>query len=152
MPSSTIEPRTLTVDEQPLGSWLQAPPLAPSTAPQRKRSWFPLSFLVPNDHVEHDLETTLALFPTLNAIADHVEALSHELQIPVSIWGGLLQPERRTLILLVHCNPAIRDDITAHREFSRRLRQTFRCELAGLDVDNDGIWLYAMSSQTEEAA
>ena len=54
MPSSTIEPRTLTVDEQPLGSWLKRRRLRPALPPAQT-FLVPLSFLVPNDHVEHDL-------------------------------------------------------------------------------------------------
>lgn len=106
-----------------------------------KRAWFPLGFFDPSTINEGDLIAVLDAYPALDAIADHIEALSRELGIPLTIWGGIIHPERQTLGMLIKCDPIIRQNIPAHREFTRRLCQTFHCESAGMDVKEDAVWL-----------
>jgi len=107
-----------------------------------KRLWFPVSFFDPATVNEDDCSAVLNAFPALDAIADHIEALSRELDIPLTIWAGLVHPERQTLGMLIQCDPVIRENIPAHREFTRRLCATFHCESAGMDVKDDVVWLW----------
>ena len=106
------------------------------------RFWFPISFFDPSTINEDDLHAVLDGRPALDAIADHIEALSRELDIPLTIWAGLVHPERQTLGMLIQCDPVIRQNIPAHREFTRRLCQTYHCENAGVDVKDDAVWLW----------
>lgn len=106
------------------------------------RPWFPISFFDPSAINEDDLHTVLDGRPALDAIADHIEALSRELGIGLTVWAGLVHPERQTLGLLIQCDPVIRQNIPAHREFTRRLCQAYHCENAGVDVKDDAVWLW----------
>ncbi len=106
------------------------------------RPWFPISFFDPSAINEDDLHTGLDGRPALDAIADHIEALSRELGIGLTVWAGLVHSERQTLGLLIKCDPVIRQNIPAHREFTRRLCQTYQCENAGVDVKDDLLWLW----------
>lgn len=106
------------------------------------RPWFPVCFFVSSAINEAEFHAVLDGRPALDAIADHIEALSRDLGIPLTIWGGLVHHERQTLGMLVKCDPVIRQNIPAHREFTRRLCATFHCENAGVDVKDDLLWLW----------
>lgn len=155
MPSSTIEPRTHTADERAL-----VPTDQPAASGRRRsRYWFPAGFFaiispetcgaLPVN--EDEFVTVLANQQALNAIADHIETLSQQLAIPVIVKGGILQAERQTLSLLITCDPAIRHNISAHREFSHRLCQTYHCTQAGVDTAQDILWLYHITPQEAQA-
>ena len=98
-------------------------------------------FFNPSTLNEHDCRAVLDALPALDVIADHIEGVSRELEIPLTIWAGIIHPERRTVGMLMKCDPAIRQNIPAHREFTRRLCQTYHCETAGVDVADDAVWL-----------
>lgn len=116
----------------------------------KQRAWFPaglFAILEPQSFGalpvnEDEFTAVLANQQGLDAIADHIEALSRELEIPLTIMGGIIHPERQTLGLLIQCDPVIRQNIPAHREFTRRLCQTYHCENAGVAVKDDVVWLW----------
>jgi hypothetical protein len=149
MPRSTIEPRTTTADES---YKLAATSRRTKQRSPRGRYWFPLGFFDPRNLNPAEFATVTDQQPLLNRIADHIETLSRELAIPVTISGGMLSHGKRTLGFVVSYDAAIRQNIPAHREFTRRLKETFHCKTAGMDAENDIVWLWGIDPTAEIGA
>ena len=145
MPGKHRESRNCTTDET---CRLAARTSQPKRA-RRGRYWFPHSFFDPIHFNATEAEAVEANQPALNTLADQVEALTKELGIPVAIRGGMVSLGQRTIGFVIDCDPAIRTNIPAHREFIRRLKAAYPCRIAGMDRDNDVIWLKEITLQRQ---
>lgn len=109
---------------------------------RRGRYWFPLSFFDPRHADSAEFMAVANNHQLLNAIADHIERITAELGIPMTLRGGMLGGRQHSLGFVVNIDPALRQNIPAHRELTRRLKATFHCHTAGLDVEHDIVWLW----------
>lgn len=92
----------------------------------------------------------------LDAAADYVEDAARNLGLGVVVYGGVAGqsgvPRWRglpALKLSVGLAPDVRGKVDACRRFSERLESAFNCAQAGIDANEDVIWIIGMAERHE---
>jgi len=82
----------------------------------------------------------------LNSAADYIESLCGAIGLPCQIVGGILHEDASTIEMEAEFsfNPIAYPQRC--RTLSSRLRDTFRADDAGVDVDGQRVWIYRMSN------
>ena len=90
----------------------------------------------------------------LDAAADYVEDAARNLGLGVVVYGGVAGqsgvPRWRGLPVLklsVGLAPDVRGKVDACRRFSERLERAFNCAQAGIDANEDVIWIIGMAER-----
>lgn len=90
----------------------------------------------------------------LDAAADYVEGAARDLGLGVTVFGGEAGqsgvPRWRGLPVLklsVGLAQDVRSDVDACRRFSARLEQAFNCAQAGIDANDDVVWIIGMTGR-----
>lgn len=88
----------------------------------------------------------------LDEAADYVEAVANNLGLTIRVVGGVVTPYwsdthwrgRPTLKLSITLSADVRRNVAACRLLTERLKRAFNAEQAGVDADDDFLWIIGM--------
>lgn len=107
-----------------------------------QRYWFPQSLFDPLHIDRVEVRSVAANHAFFNGIADHIEAITAELELSVVIRGGIVSLAKRSIGFVIDIDPADRKFIETHRQLTRRLIDAYPCKIAGVDKEQDILWLW----------